>query len=346
MKSMKNNSRNWILLLAWICLITGVVVLFGFLFSVSDSGYSIFGKDGINFAVSGQFGDYFGGVVGTLFALAGTLFIILNFYEQKKQYRIEAFESKFYEMLSLHRKNVEDISFDCISGREAIMCLVEKYEDFFLMTKTAFDEITSDSFSSENTDDIRLYLVKNKEYTELMIHKLSYGFFLYSINSYLLTGDENCIDYKIYHRVKKSIIGKFLGENEGMSPVANESYNHVLSHYFRHLFNMVKLVSKQEILDEEEKYGYIKILRALLSDFEQILLYYNSLSEIGKKWIDPIGESDVMKMCFMARFRIIKNIPYYYKYQGIKPVTLFKTEIDSYKKRGIPFFEVDLTIDE
>ena len=84
------------------------------------------------------------------------------------------------------------------------------------------------------------------------------------------------------------------------------------------------------------------MVRAQLSDFEQALLYQNSLSIMGQNWINPLGESNVEKMCLIARFRLIKNIPYYYEYFGILPGNLFVSEKKEWEKLGKKFFEIEL----
>ncbi|QXU43469.1 putative phage abortive infection protein [Pedobacter sp. D749] len=59
--------------------------------------------------VTGQVGDFIGGIVGTLFALTGTALIYLSFREQTTQNKREAFEAAFFEMLRLHRENVAEM---------------------------------------------------------------------------------------------------------------------------------------------------------------------------------------------------------------------------------------------
>ena len=81
-----------------------------------------------------------------------------------------------------------------------------------------------------------------------------------------------------------------------------EGHGHVsrLGHYFRHLFQTVKFVIEQDDEIIPNKYEYIKTLRAQLSTHEQLLLYYNSLSILGKPWNDANLLTD---------YRFIKNIP-------------------------------------
>lgn len=51
----------------------------------------------------------------------------------------------------------------------------------------------------------------------------------------------------------------------------------IFDHYFRHLYRIVKYVHTSKLIPEEEKYEYVCILRALLSPFELLILFYNGL---------------------------------------------------------------------
>ncbi len=79
-----------------------------------------------------------------------------------------------------------------------------------------------------------------------------------------------------------------------------------LGHYFRHLYQIVCFIDGQKELDDSEKYRFIKILRAQLSDYEQIVLFLNSLSQVGKKWEIC---SDSHKN-LITSYHLIKNIPF------------------------------------
>ncbi|WP_348800578.1 putative phage abortive infection protein [Flavobacterium adhaerens] len=50
-------------------------------------------------------------MVGTVFALAGTILIFLSFNEQTKQNKREAFEATFFEMINLQRENVNQMNY-------------------------------------------------------------------------------------------------------------------------------------------------------------------------------------------------------------------------------------------
>jgi hypothetical protein len=94
-------------------------------------------------------------------------------------------------------------------------------------------------------------------------------------------------------------------------------YSH-LGHYFRHLFQTVKYVVTHAALDESSKLEYLRTLRAQLSDYEQLLLYYNGLSEMGRKWND----ND-----YFTTYRMIHNLPLPLADFGVKPQDKYRKEI-------------------
>lgn len=82
-----------------------------------------------------------------------------------------------------------------------------------------------------------------------------------------------------------------------------------LNHYYRHLFLMVKTIAKEDedILPYREKRDLLRILRAQLSNKEQIMLFYNWFSGHGKQW-EEFGDKGNH---FFTRFRMIHNMTPY-----------------------------------
>lgn len=72
-----------------------------------------------------------------------------------------------------------------------------------------------------------------------------------------------------------------------------------LSHYYRFLFNTFKFIDDAEI-DDESKKKYANILRAQISNYELIMLFYNSLSVDGEKF-----------RYYFAKYEILDNLPVY-----------------------------------
>lgn len=68
-------------------------------------------------------------------------------------------------------------------------------------------------------------------------------------------------------------------------------------HYFRNLYRIIKLVDttqltvdKTEEMEFLEKYKYVSIIRAQLSAYELLWLFYNCLSENGNEKFKPLIE--------------------------------------------------------
>lgn len=74
----------------------------------------------------------------------------------------------------------------------------------------------------------------------------------------------------------------------------------ILDHYFRYLYRILKFIDDTELIGEQEKYKYVSIFRAQLSEYELIMIYYNGLSKFGSEKLKPLIE----------KYSILKNIRY------------------------------------
>lgn len=101
-----------------------------------------------------------------------------------------------------------------------------------------------------------------------------------------------------------------------------EIYNTIIlpsnfDHYFRHLYRIIKFVDKTDLLPDnfEIKYQYTSMVRAQLSRFELIWMFYNCLSKVGFDEFKPLVE----------KYSLLKNI---------RPDFLAeKSDIDLYKEK-------------
>ncbi|MGA2193117.1 MAG: putative phage abortive infection protein [Nitrospirota bacterium] len=116
----------------------------------------------------------------------------------------------------------------------------------------------------------------------------------------LSVGEEkgkNC--FKIYRQKLEKELRLFLNK-EDLIKTFRISYNLFfdeegnkadLGHYFRNLFQILRIIDEKEIKDKKT---YIRIIRAQLSDPELAMLYYNSLSCYGYKYIKYINDYDFL----------------------------------------------------
>lgn len=204
-----------------------------------------------------KLGDYVGGVVTSIWSLAGLIIIYVAFLGQKQQIlqqqkemlynRIEIsmtreemvqqnetlsrqrFENTFFQMLSLHHQIVDSIEYihpnRTRTGRDAFKFIYEQI----------FNEM------------------KDKRKEDFNI----------TLETYL----------KHYKRSQ-----------------------HLLGHYFRNLYHIIKLVKYSDI---EDKYRYTSLVRAQLSSHELLMIFYNCLTTNGIEKFKPLIEE----------FRLLKNMP-------------------------------------
>ncbi len=59
-----------------------------------------------------------------------------------------------------------------------------------------------------------------------------------------------------------------------------KSYQNDLAHYYRYLYNIIRFINESDV----NKIRYIRILRAQLSDFELLVLFYNGLFPLAAKF--------------------------------------------------------------
>ncbi|MDO5572309.1 MAG: putative phage abortive infection protein [Bacteroidales bacterium] len=117
-------------------------------------------------------------------------------------------------------------------------------------------------------------------------------------------------DLHKFHKLDQSIL--FTGHRE------------ILNAYYRHLFHMVKFVVYSKVFNRPEKFKFLKILRAQMTDEEQTLLFFNWRSGYGKEW-----ENEENK--FFTEYKMIHNIELK-DFQYSKEGKIYNSENDLYKE--------------
>lgn len=271
-----------------------------------------------NFSTTGQIGDTIGGLMNPFIALAGVIVTGLAFYiqykanqqqrelflkeqkkstedfqkqidHQNKQTEKQEFESQFYEMLNLHRENISEMKIDGYDFEETDSSL-KRFEKetsgrkVFVTMKTELECILSVYISLGNSLDEKGF-------------KKCYQLFFSGLDAFEkrfpsdVTFVKKLKDLREQHRypkdVKKNTERKSSGAKVDMKFNYKPFSGHAsrLGHYFRHLYLAVRSTVNSDIIDSyDEKMRYLKLLRAQLSNHEQILLFYNWLGGHGSDW--------------------------------------------------------------
>lgn len=305
----------------------------------------------------GLFGDSFGAVNALVSALAFAGMIVafvLQRYElrlQRKELRdnraemrrqtiqfktqnanlvIQRLENTFFHMLELHKQNLQEINIQGIKGRDAFIMLLDQLKRIYNAVEYATNEIKTHSLigvlRSETPHDI-LYSWSQIKVKHFNI-EYAYGLFFY--------GEDFHITYKSTDetRIIEDAVLKLSGDKifEAYNLVHNsqkQGASASLGHYYRHIYQTVCFIDNQINLAPEAKYEYVKMLRAQLSDYEQILFYYNAMSLMGYPWLEKKEDG----LSLITRYRMIKNIPHFFHYFFVDPREQFKDEIALWKEK-------------
>lgn len=333
-----------------------------------------------------QLGDAIGGITSPFITLIMALLAFLAFWmqfqtlrDQRKELSRQHFEDRLSLMLSQQRENANSLKAGTVVGRSAIEELAGEFYYVLTLVTSIFKEKMAEEIKSDSNLDepkrakLTLYYeeIKNDGQKAMaFLMKAAYGVFFqgknYTPNA---TEKEECLwltrliesklDYSTYKLNTNAHYTDLLFDGAKDFPAETEvpyapfqGHNAEMGCYYRHLYQIVRFIAcySDEEMTEEEKYGYTKLVRSHLSDYEQFMLYYNSLSNFGNTWDKPLYENDKYKprnMGLIARFRLVKNLPSNICWRGLCPIDRYKREIDEWKKLNCDFFETSqfLTID-
>ena len=269
--------------------------------------------DGIE-QYSGTLGDLVGGTLNPILGLFGILVGGLAFYAQyqankqvQEQFKIQQFESQFYEMLSLHKENVNEIEIEVLNfeykgpdglGGDGIFEPVKvkvKGRDVFIYfaneLEIAFNIYIQFLNDAENTE-FDFTLPYKAFFNGIYNPNENYEFFE------ILKSDK--IVFENLYLVKNNDM-PFVGVNVKAKYNLFHGHENMLGHYYRHLFHTVKFIVEQDFkfIPYKEKRKYLRLLRAQLSNYEQAMLFYNYLA-YAREWED--GNK------FLSDYRMIHNL--------------------------------------
>lgn len=310
------------------------------------------GFGGLSFSETGQIGDTIGGIANPFIAFCAMCFAAFayliqkdTFQKQEEDRRVDKFEETLNIMLQSHIENTKKVG-DFMTAYKQLSTIYEVINSFFYEAVSYV----------ERTKGCKVNIDK-----QLFLIQEAYGLFMYGLDFHF--PDKNSIEYSIAVEICKKLVSLLknnLHETNVLlilqtkqNIVVNDIRN-AISHrnekwgmYYRQLFHIVKFIDEKcpssDEKDEnnfERKYEYIKQVRATLSDYAQIMLYYNSLSDFGKEWNNRTGDNpSINNMGYIAKYRLIKNIPYYVEYIGVNPGSFYSLEINYWHGCGKEFFE-------
>lgn len=120
---------------------------------------------------------------------------------------------------------------------------------------------------------------------------------------------------------------------ETFSDLFNLNLNHVvfkghetrLSILFRQIFTITKFVNQEETLTYEQKRSYLRTLRSLLTNYDQMHIFYNWYSKTADKWENKDNK-------FLTDMRMIHNIPLDLLIEDFELINIFSNRNFNFEK--------------
>lgn len=265
----------------------------------------------VNAEKVGQFGDFIGGIVGSLWSLAGVILFYVALTEQRKdiginqealnaqvsalKQQITEFELQRYELLET-RKIFQD---------QTETLKIQRFENTFFQLLSLHhelvDKLNFNKASNITTEFLEKRAVLSRATQDLAI-KLRHSNYIREQNS--SGGFESKENFPESIKIAKSRM------NKSYKDFYFEDYKQILSHYFRNIYHVFKFIKTTELIKDTQKQFYATIVRAQLSSDELFLILYNSLQdELGyPNFLYLIKEFDIMQN---FDFGIIEKYPFH-----------------------------------
>lgn len=318
--------------------------------------YLMYGRETSNSVLdtTSKVGDTYGGTLGPVLALIASFLTFIAFWAQflankevQKQFKVQQFESQFFEMIRLHKENINEMQ---IMGYDKI---VEK-------TYSNGNIVVNERYSQRLVEGRKVFVSMSKEliacfrlckdldvsnkYSNQDLLELSYKFFFFGSESNLISSQ--AVDKEFIIKVKKKLKivrdihkASFGTENRFKSRRGRSisvyikyapftGHENRLGHYYRNLYSTVKFVVKHEeegLFSYSKAREYLKLLRSQMSNYEQLMLYYNYIIGFGAEW-----END--HNFFFSKYRMLHNLPVDRVQFVAKPRHHFRIQIENIKK--------------
>src|SRR5271155_3712514 len=78
-------------------------------------------------ASAAQLGSFVGGYVGSIFALVGVVLLFSTLKGQRRTSEIQHFETKYFELLKIHRDNVAEFDLHGVTGAGLFVRLIREF---------------------------------------------------------------------------------------------------------------------------------------------------------------------------------------------------------------------------
>lgn len=222
-----------------------------------------------------QFGDFVGGAVGTLFALAGVVLYYVALTEQRKDLKIN------HDNLKIQTDALTQQIEEFRAQKEEMAETRKVYEQ-----QTAlFQEQTN--LYREQSEAMKKQAEEAKKQTSIYLEEQFDAGFYPILNLICNAQHENdqlikAINSRIQSRIDKhddikQTYDKIIEEYKSQYQVDGEP----IGRFFDMITHLVRFIHKASMFDEDEKKRYIGILHSQFNECTNVVLFYHLFSEAG-----------------------------------------------------------------
>lgn len=244
------------LVTAVVAIVVLILALLVFLFFRSWSFSNV-----LDDKIVAHFGDFVGGVVGTLLAFAAAIL--------------------YYAALNEQRKDVENNKESLALQNEALKQQIEEFKQQkaeLEETRRVYERQTE--LMSEQSNIMKRQQFESSFYALLRVYM--------DCKIQMNSRENNCFK-KWVERINANLPNDFknndiIGRHNMILSSYEDLYveeRDVLSPYFKTVYRILCLIDHTAFLEDNEKVQYVKIFRTQLSDYETLLLYYDMHSDFS-----------------------------------------------------------------
>ncbi len=267
MKIFSEKTSKLLLFFGIMLLITGIVIF------VWNETFTFNTK--INSEKVSHFGDYVGGIIGSIWSLAGVILFYIALTEQREDIKInrntlniqvETLKQQIKEF-ELQREELSETR--KVFKEQSETLKIQRFENTLFQLINLHHEII-DKLIFHNPIDNKIS-VKREVFTEF-VKTLEE---LVCMNNKIKSIENGNIVYvseppknmkQAYQNLIKAYSGFYFNYT-----------NQLLSHYFRNIYHIFKFIHKTKLIKKENKQFYASLVRAQLASNELTLILYNSL---------------------------------------------------------------------
>lgn len=239
-------------------------------------------SDTIDETIIGQFGDFVGGVIGTLLAFAASLLYFIALKEQQKDVRTN--QASLNQQIEEFSKQVEELERSrMVNQLQLTTMTLQQYESTFYSYFDIYIQVKDRIVNAGKGHSLHTVIMKLKKAIKQddLLGKTSKEAYSYGVEQYC----------KLFVTSRSDI-----------------------SHYFRTLYRLLTIADSCPLSNRRfnAKMKYVKIIRSQLSDEELLLIYYNCHSAYAGKSKRLVTEYNLLKhLSPIHKFEIINrfNIP-------------------------------------